>query len=257
MTNSQQQDKNASFYNNLSSLYDSMFPFEKLLTKGEKLIPELQKRFNFKTLLDTGCGTGAYTVAAAKCGCEVTGTDIAEEMLSGARKNAERYQVKADFMLSSIEKLPCNLDRTFDVVLCMGNTLPHIFPGDPLFSSLKSCRQSLHPGGHIVITLLNYAKILDKHERIVGISRSGDYEFIRFYDFEDQYVNFNIMTIDWSGPKPQHHLSSTKLFPYIYTDLKKNLVETGFDDIELYGGTDLSKFSPDSSSHVMIIASRK
>ncbi|QSH41542.1 methyltransferase domain-containing protein [Lentisphaerota bacterium ZTH] len=256
MSNSPNQTANASFYNNISSLYDSMFPFEKLLKKGEKLITELKKRFMVSTLLDTGCGTGAYTVAAARCGCKATGADIAEEMLAGAKKNAESCNTAANFILSSMEALPCNLDETFDAVLCMGNTVPHIFPDEYLFSALKGCRQSLSTGGHLIITLLNYAAILKKRERIVGISKSGDYEFIRFYDFEDPYVNFNIMTINWSGQKPVSHLSSTRLFPYQYTEMKKYLHDTGFEKIELYGGTDFSKFSPDNSSHVMLIAER-
>lgn len=44
--------------------------------------------FTGKTVLDIGCGTGIYTIRAAKEAASVTGTDISDEMLSILKQDA-------------------------------------------------------------------------------------------------------------------------------------------------------------------------
>ena len=69
--------------------------------------------FEYKTILDVGCGTGAVCAVLAEKGFEVTGIDQAEGMLDVARRKAGGRPIR--FVTGNVlEKLPFE-DKTFDV----------------------------------------------------------------------------------------------------------------------------------------------
>lgn len=82
-----------------------------------------------ENVLDLGSGAGFDTFLAAKIvGPEgqVIGVDMTSEMITGAEKNAEKFQVSnVEFRLGEIEKLPVP-DGSVDVVLsnCVINLSP-------------------------------------------------------------------------------------------------------------------------------------
>jgi SAM-dependent methyltransferase len=70
-----------------------------------------------KTLLDVGCGSGRYAVAAAERGAEVLGIDISPEMLALARQHASERGVadRCRFVLADFDAFAP--EERFDVVL--------------------------------------------------------------------------------------------------------------------------------------------
>jgi SAM-dependent methyltransferase len=69
-----------------------------------------------KTLLHLQCHIGTETVSWARQGARVTGIDFADEAVRAARVLAAECGVEAQFVQSSIDDLPEQLDGTFDVV---------------------------------------------------------------------------------------------------------------------------------------------
>src|ERR1041385_6452882 len=65
-------------------------------------------------LLDVACGTGNLALPAARAGADVTGMDIAPNLVEQARENARREGLKAQFDEGDAEALPYN-DASFDV----------------------------------------------------------------------------------------------------------------------------------------------
>jgi len=216
------------FYNDISENYDEMFDFEKDLASAENVVAELKKQFEFKKALDIGCGTGSFTLALARGGVATTGIDLSSSMIAAAKANGLAYGLDIDFINSGMEQMLRNINKKFDLIMCMGNTLPHLLTQKDLNSMLDACRKLLNPGGHLVLNLLNYDRILDSKERIIGITKSENHEFIRFNDFEEPYVNFNLLEIDWSTKPPTHKLVSTKLYPYTHLEVEAALLKTGF-----------------------------
>jgi SAM-dependent methyltransferase len=76
-------------------------------------------RLNLKPgmkVLDVACGTGNQSVPAARTGAQVTGLDIAPNLLQQARQRAESEKLKIDFIEGDAEKLPYDAGQ-FDVVM--------------------------------------------------------------------------------------------------------------------------------------------
>lgn len=242
------------FYDDLSADYDEMFGFEKDLAAAEKFVAGLKTRFQFAKALDIGCGTGSFTLALARSGGKATGMDLSTAMLEKARKNSLAYGLEIDFVEAGMEDISSAVNGKFDLILCMGNTLPHLLDKRALNSMLAACAKLLNPGGHLVLNLLNYRKILDLKERLVGISRNGEHEFIRFYDFAEPYVRFNILEIDWTENPQAHKLLSTRLYPYTCRELETALAGAGFEIQELCSGLDFANYEPEKANSLTLIA---
>jgi SAM-dependent methyltransferase len=69
-------------------------------------------------VLDVATGTGNLAVPAAKTGADVTGIDIAPNLIEQANQRAKAEGVEAKFEVGDAEALPYE-DNTFDVVMTM------------------------------------------------------------------------------------------------------------------------------------------
>ena len=71
-------------------------------------------------VLDVACGSGNAALAAARCGCEVTGIDYVPELLDRGRERAAADGLSVDFAEGDAEALQFP-DGAFDAVLsCVG-----------------------------------------------------------------------------------------------------------------------------------------
>src|SRR5207248_1678273 len=69
-------------------------------------------------VLDVACGTGNLAIPAGKRGADVTGIDIAPNLIEQARKRADAEGIRATFDEGDAEQLPCG-DGQFDLVMSM------------------------------------------------------------------------------------------------------------------------------------------
>jgi ubiquinone/menaquinone biosynthesis C-methylase UbiE len=93
----------------------------------DKLLNRILGRRRYHRILDVGCGNGAQTVRLARHGDEVTGIDIAEELLSGARERC-RDLPHVRFFNEDARKLPFPKE-IFDCIVSYGDVLSHIVDG--------------------------------------------------------------------------------------------------------------------------------
>ena len=68
-------------------------------------------------VLDIGTGTGFIALGLAEHGHQVTGIDIAPEMLAHAKNKATLRGVEIDFLVADAEKPPFS-PKSFDVIVC-------------------------------------------------------------------------------------------------------------------------------------------
>jgi SAM-dependent methyltransferase len=69
-------------------------------------------------LLDVACGTGTASIPAARAGAEVTGIDLAGNLVEQAIAYAKREGVSANFEVGDVEDLRFE-NNTFDLVITM------------------------------------------------------------------------------------------------------------------------------------------
>lgn len=80
---------------------------------------EFIERMNLQSgmrVLDVACGAGNLALPAARSGADVTGVDIAENLIEQARANAEKENLQIKFDVGDAENLPYE-DASFDWVV--------------------------------------------------------------------------------------------------------------------------------------------
>jgi SAM-dependent methyltransferase len=249
----------AGFYDSIAAGYDRMVQIESRIQGASVFVALLGQRFAFATAADIGCGTGAYALALARQGVRAIGIDPSAEMLRYARAHGRHLGLEAEWLQgTAVQALP-RLGQPLDLILCMGNTLPHVTDQDELHHTLAGIHAALAPDGYAVIQVLNYERILAAHDRIVSIDREADRQFVRFYDFlPGGLVRFNVLTIHWEADHDAgHRLESVLLHPYTRADLQGPLEDAGLRCVETWGGLDCSPFDQNRSDTLLLLLSRR
>jgi SAM-dependent methyltransferase len=97
-------------------------------------------------VLDVGCGTGNQSVPAARAGADVTGVDIAPNLLAQAAARAQQERLNIEFQEADAEVLPFH-DGEFDVVMSM---FAAMFAPRPAIAAAEM-RRVCRPGGMIAM----------------------------------------------------------------------------------------------------------
>jgi len=242
------------FYDELAAEYDDITRGRHRSTGAREFIAECMRRYTVRSAVDVACGTGLYALALAEQGVDTIGADLSMEMLRRAAVRADEANLSIKWIQTSMQELTAHLETAQDAVLCMGNSLAHLLDDEDLDATLSAFHASLTAEGLLVMHLLNYDRILTERERIVGITRTGDREYLRFYDFFDNRVRFNVLRIQWKDGQCRHLLHSTILRPYRWHELRDSLARHGFTDVAAHGDLEFGPFSSDSSDSLLITA---
>jgi SAM-dependent methyltransferase len=133
-------------------------------------IPALEKLFfanlpNGARILDLCCGSGHVTKELVKRGYHVTGIDNSVELISLARKELPRTDLRVQ------DATALNLEMRFDGVLSTFDSLNHILNLDDLQRVFECVYRVLAPGGLFVFDMnLDEAYSMDLREWSVDIS---------------------------------------------------------------------------------------
>ena len=165
-------------------------------------------------------------------------------------------QLQVQTVQSSFQQLKDKIEGEFDAVFCLGNSLPHLLSTDELKETLQNFYSLLNPDGMLFIQLLNYERILFKKERIQSIKEIDGTTFVRFYDFGNRTINFNILKIQKTSQQLMHTLESIELNPMRFEDINEQLYICGFSDIQKYGSLTFEKFSEENSRD-LVLTSKK
>jgi 2-polyprenyl-3-methyl-5-hydroxy-6-metoxy-1,4-benzoquinol methylase len=96
--------------------------------------------------IDVACGTGNQAIPAARLGADVTGIDIAPNLIEQARANAALDRLQISFDVGDAESMPYD-DESFDVVLTMFGAMFAPRPERVAAELKRVCR----PGGLIAM----------------------------------------------------------------------------------------------------------
>ena len=132
-------------------------------------------------VLDVGCGGGLLSEAMAREGAQVTGLDLAPDLVEIAKLHLLESGLKVDYRLQSVEALAIEQPGSFDAITCM-EMLEHV--PDPA-SVLAACATLLAPGGRLLLSTLNrtpaaFAVAIVGAEYVAGLLPRGTHSYASF-----------------------------------------------------------------------------
>lgn len=119
---------NQKYWNELAVIHEkSEFYGVEEFKKGKSTLSSLEvNEIGYvarKSLLHLQCHFGLDTLSWSRLGAEVTGVDLSDGSIAFAKRLSEDLDIKANFIVSDIYKLPEVLDEQFDIVYTTGGVL--------------------------------------------------------------------------------------------------------------------------------------
>lgn len=204
--------KNKNFYNAFAEQYNSMINFENALPRRIELISNFVEKHH-NTAADLGCGSGIDSISLSKIGLRVVAFDPSSEMLNLAREKAiETNTGNIKFSEFPISEIPEEYFNKFDFITSLGNTLSNISNED-VSSSINNIFRLLKGNGRAIIQIVNYNRLIVNDDRILNIASGEKKTYVRFYDYFENHINFNILSFTTDAPE-NRSLITTKVYPH-------------------------------------------
>lgn len=216
-------------------------------------------------VLDAACGTGMHAIALAGKGFSTAGADYSTGMIEKSQQNGEAASVKVDWAVAGFgEMARAFTGKRFDVVICLGNSLPHALTPEDLQKTMTDFHACLEPGGVLIIQNRNFDAVMASRQRWMEPQsrREGEREwlFIRFYDFlPSGRIAFHILDLHRENANTtwKQEVMSTELNPLTRAVLNKSLETAEFSDIRWFGSLGGETYDPFASGNLVVTARRK
>lgn len=234
------------------------------------ILKEIHKESSLINVLDAATGTGMHAIALACEGFEVCGSDLSKGMIEKARDNARRQNMDVRFFKAGFGELSAVLQRPddklpsrFDVLLCLGNSLPHVEGEADLLAALRDFASCLVPGGLLILQNRNFDSVLTARERWMEPQSyreaASEWVFLRFYDFlPGGHVQFNILTLKREGEEGwKQSVMETRLLPLPFSLMYRALSSAGFHQIKAFGALADVPFEPQKSGNLVLTAKKE
>lgn len=230
-------------YDLFSRYYEAIFPAG---AAQLAFLQEVAHQVGARTLLDAGCATGAYARAAAGWGLAVTGIDLEPAMIEEARAQGPSHVYYA---VADLTALPF-ADGSFDMVMCLGNTLAHVLELTRLQQTLAGFSRVLAPGGALVFQLVNYHRVKADPEYGFPVlaSPDGNLVFHRHYRWRADGL-YDFTTLLQVGREQVE--SVFPLRPWRHEEIIAALAPAGFSRWHAFGDFGRTSYSALTPALVM------
>lgn len=212
------------------------------------------------TVLELGCGTGRVTIPLAQEGIDITGLDVAPEMLAQAWIKAKDLPVQ----WIEADARAFHLERQYDLIIETGSTFRHFLGRADQEETLARVREHLAPYGYFVVSTIiprpyvmqdiieeeAWYSYINEYGQEVRVSGTQHYDHLRQIRTETAYRR-------WYDSEAQETVRQTPLalrviFPQ---EMEALLHYNGFVITERYGDWDINPLT--NESKVITFVSRK
>jgi SAM-dependent methyltransferase len=244
-------------YEDLPDVYEWLIPDAKLTPEGSvaALSDVVDSLPSNARVLDCSCGTGQLAVGLALQGLDVVATDASAGMILRTQELADERGVLLQALRLAWDDLPDHLaPSSFDLVVCVGNSLCHARGASGRMAALRAMSCLLKPQGRLVLTSRNWEIVraggtrVDVWDRLVN-RRGHDALVVYSWQIEHLWEQQHHLEIAVARIEPDGSVRTNaerlSLWPYRYDDLVAELQGVGL-------GIADSDFAPDAEGYRVV-----
>lgn len=152
------------FYDALAPFYHLIYPDWEASSARQAAALDVVVRAELgegarRTVLDVACGIGTQALGMAALGYAVAASDLSAGAVRRLRETAAARGVAIDARVADMRAAWDAHGRTFDVVLCADNSLPHLLSDDEIRQALRGFLRCTAPGGVCLVSIRDYAAV--------------------------------------------------------------------------------------------------
>lgn len=244
----------ADIYEKFAFDYDEFGAIEEYLGDEKCFFTNLFSEHGVKTVLDCACGTGQHLYMLASAGYEVYGSDLSGSMLAVAAQNLAGQALDIPLKQCDFRHLEQGFDKTFDAVLCLSTSLPHLHSDEDLLLALGSMRSRLNQNGILVLSQGTTHFTLGLPPIEVVVNRE-DFSRVFVKEQDGRLQTIHVLDLFHSPRRTQSNQYDIVYRILLDEDYRKLLSQAGFCDVRMYGGYDFAPYNEKSGR--LIVVARK
>jgi SAM-dependent methyltransferase len=212
-------------------------------------------------VLELGCGTGIVTIPLAERGVDVTGLDVAPQMIERAKFKAGHAPVR--WVVADARSF--SLGKQFALIYTAGAVFQHLLTRPDQEAMLARVREHLLPGGHFVMDVgfrhprylidlpdaVEWYTYTDARGRTVQVSGTDHFDHLKQLWTQTMYPR--VQDEPGAGPLPPVELVLRYLMPQ---EMEALLHHNGFAILARYGGWEGSPQTDECHTHIYLCAKR-
>ncbi len=230
---------NDSFFHGLyKEVWRRIIPEELTAKEMNFLLTYFDLKANSK-VLDIMCGYGRHVLGLARKGIETTGVDNLADYIEEIKKTAAGENLPVTPILASI--LSFEPRDSFDLVLCMGNSL-NFFDAADTVTIMKKIYTALMPGGHFLINSWSLLEIAATRPVRNTWEHVGD---IRHLTSQQYLLSPSRMEVEFTMISANGETETKKGIDYLYSinEMEAMLQAAGLVMKEVYSIPGKKKFT--------------
>ncbi len=200
-------------------------------------------------ILDCACGIGTQSLALAKLGFQIDGSDLSASEVARAQQEAAARSLPIRFWVDDMRILERARSAHYGAVLCMDNALPHLDSDEDIVMALKAMNARLRPGGILVLSLRDYGPLIKERPTALPPSFYTDDDARRIvfqvWDWLDDRrytVHLYISRQIEQGWEDHHFVGHYRAVPS--EEVAAMVVSAGFTDVRILFPADTGFYQP-------------
>jgi SAM-dependent methyltransferase len=164
------------------------------------------------TAIDLGCGPGFQSIALAALGFKrVIAVDTSQPLLD--ELNSQKRDLSIETVLADLREFDRLVPRgAAEAIVCMGDTLTHLDSAQDVTEVFAKARESLQPGGLLVLTFRDLSAELTGLDRFLPVHADDDRIMTCVLEYRpDIVVVTDLVHVRESGGWTLHKSSYSKL----------------------------------------------
>ena len=225
--------------------YDEFGPIEEYLGDEKTFFNKIFSERGVKNVLDCACGTGQHLFMLEQSGYNVWGSDYSESMLEVARKNLQNRGCNIPLYQCDFRFLERKFDITFDAIVCLTNSLPHLHTDEDLLTALRSMKNRLNKNGLLVLTsgTTHFTLTLPSIEVVIN---RPDFSRIFVKEHDDRFQTIHVLDLFHSAQRLESNQYDIVYRILLDDDYKRLLSQAGFTSIQVYGDYSMNSYNKKS-----------
>lgn len=238
-------------YKDFAYDYDEFGNIENYLGMEKDFFKKLFDENNIETVLDCACGTGQHLYMLSKLGYKVCGSDYSCSMLEVAKKNLEMLGKNIPLYQCDFRYLEKVYHNTFDAIVCLTTSLPHLHTDEDIVTALVSMKNRLNDTGVLVLTQGTTHFTLNMPSIEVVINKI-DFSRIFVKEHDNEFQTIHVLDLYHSKERIESHQYDIIYKIILDEDYRKLLLKAGFKDIKIYGDYNGTTYDQNSKRLIVI-----
>lgn len=136
--------------------------------------------------VDLGAGFGTHSLALVERGFDVMAVEACGTLLEQLVRLARGRKIRT--VLGDLRSFGDHLHGPPELVLCLGDTLPHLPDGSAVEALVAEIAGSIEPGGRFIATFRDYSQRLEGTRRFIPVRGTADRNLTCFLEYSPSHV---------------------------------------------------------------------